>query len=127
MVAGAPCNVTPSRAVLISSGAHALNSRAQRLFQNETENGDRGRELSGTDSVLERRAEKKKTRTEDHFSVAGERSKALLAELGRREGRCYRLALISFTNECEMASSVVRTCARDYYRLPYPDPLFFSR
>lgn len=69
---------------------------------------------------------KKKTRTEDHFSAARERSKAPLAEQRRREGRCYRRALISFTDECEMASSVVRTRARRYDRVLYPDLLFFS-
>lgn len=71
--------------------------------------------------------EEKKTRTEDHFSAARERSKAPLAESRRRERRCYRRPLISFTDECEMASSVVQTCARRYYRVLYSDLLFFSR
>lgn len=42
-----------------------------------------------------------------------------------REWRCYRLALISFTDECEMTSSVVWTHTRHHYTLLYPDLLHF--
>lgn len=125
-VGGAPCNVTPSRAALISSGAQALNSRARRLFQNETENGDRGRELSGTDSVWERvEGRKKKKKNSDRRSFQCRLGK-IKSSAGRGEGRCYRRALISFTDECEMAPSVVRPRARRHYWLLYPDLLFFS-
>lgn len=51
------------------------------------------------------------------------RSKARLAESGH-EWRCYRRALISFTDKCEMTSSVVCTHTRHHYRPLYADPPF---
>lgn len=115
-------NVIPRELLLISSGLR-LWTLGSAAFHNETENGDRGRELSGTDSL-----QKKKKRNSDRrsFRRRSGRSKALLAESGR-EGRWYRRALISFTDECEMTSSVVWTHTRRHYTLLYPDPPFLSR
>lgn len=55
------------------------------------------------------------------FQRRSGRSKAVLAESGR-EGRWYHWALISFTDECEMTSSVVWTHTRRHYTLLYFDP-----
>lgn len=67
----------------------------------------------------------KKNSDRRSFRRRSGRSKALLAESGR-EGRWYRRALISFTDECEMTSSVVWTHTRRHYTLLYPDPPFLS-
>lgn len=59
------------------------------------------------------------------FQRRSGRSKARLTG-SRREGRWYHWALISFTDECEMTSSVVWTHTRHHYTLLYPDPPFLS-
>lgn len=66
---------------------------------------------------------KKKKSDRRSFQRRSGRSKALLAE-SWCEGRWYRRALISFTDECEMTSSVVWTHTRHHYTLLYPDPPF---
>jgi len=57
------------------------------------------------------------------FQCRSGRSKARLAESGH-EGRWYRWSLISFTDGCEMTSSVVWTHTRHHYTLLCADPPF---
>lgn len=107
-----PCKCNASWAALISSGAQALNSWLSGFSQRDRKWGQRERIVRHWFAVknLDRRS----------FQRRLGRSKAPLAE-SEREGRWYRRALISFTDECEMASSVVWTHTRRHYRLLYPD------
>lgn len=108
--------------VLISSGAPALNSwGSARLFFFFFFFPLRTRRKMGTEGENCPALICCKNSDRRSFQRRSGRSKARLAESGR-EGRWYRRALISFTDECEMTSSVVWTHTRHHYTLLNPDP-----